>query len=77
MELSITELRDMQADRDKLVAEIATLKAKPESGTLNQLANRVVSNSTSLTRNQKDHIRELILNYGHKPYSTTDVTPKS
>ncbi|HBE70428.1 MAG TPA: hypothetical protein DDW52_19940 [Planctomycetaceae bacterium] len=66
MEVSITELREMQADRDKLVAEVATLRAKPESGTYNELADRVVSNSVSFTPDQKDQIRELILNRGHK-----------
>lgn len=67
MEVSISELRDMQQDRDKLVTEVATLRAKPEAGTYNELADRVVQNCVSFTPDQKDQIRELILNRGHKP----------
>ena len=67
MEITIEELRQMQHDRDALVDQIATLRAKPEAGTFKELADRVVRNSTSFTSDQKDQIRTLILGRGHKP----------
>lgn len=70
MEVSIEELREMQADRDRLVARIATLEAKPEVGTYNELAIRVTGNSHSFTPDQKNQIMDLIVNRGHKPKSS-------
>lgn len=67
MNVSISELREMQGDRDGLIREIATLRAKPENGTYAELAERVVGNCFSFTPDQKEQIRVLIVNQGHKP----------
>ena len=67
MEVSIEELREMQCDRDRLVARIATLEAKPEHGTFAALAERVLEKSVSFTPDQKNQIRELIEYNGYPP----------
>lgn len=67
MEISIEELREMQKDRDKVVARIAQLEASPEPGTFNDLARKVVSNSVSFTPDQREQIKNLIINRGAKP----------
>lgn len=66
MQVSIDELREMQADRDKLVARIATLEAKPEAGTLAELAERVSENvRAGMTPDQLRRIRSVITNNGY------------